>query len=1132
MRVCKCLLFLVFLAVSSSWASDEVELVWAYRPAEGNIDASAAIADLDGAEGLEIALVSTGGEVAVLGTDGELRWRREFPGPLVTSPTAADVAPAAGAELLVLNPDGRLFCLEGATGNTLWEWAFPGGVGRGYTAVAAGDLDGDGLQDIVAGDNRGSVACLDGQGRLEWIYQGDHGGTLCPAIADGDGDGRMEVWFGGTRTPLMCLNSDGTARWAWDCRARGASPVAADLDGDGKMEIVGAADNQLAAFSWDGTRYWTQPLHRELDSAISAADLDGDGLLEVLAADLSGYLVCVSYSGVLLWEADVEGWVRRSPSVGDVDGDGQPEVLVAGDSGMVHVFGAKGKLEARIRMGGPLNGTAALFPLEPDGPLHMLCAVSGVAAKLFRWKAALPHVRALWPDYRGDARRQGAAPRKIPASEERLDVVCDYGHRYVGLNTFRIQVDNPEQRRLDVLIEVQRGTEPAVVQRRKSAKAVIEEALNYIVSAERPSDFVFRYTVSEGGRTLTQGAQRFPVTPFRREMEDTEQALHELEQAADRLADPIEVERRTALWRSWFEQTQTEWPGLTMAGPDALRAFEARAAKMCLESTHFSDTIQGAIQLNTPEHGCFAVRACNPWAPFGGIDELGEGRLGDDTVRIEAFQGEVESGAVAVYNLGSVPRTFRVEVFPADEGDALLTLPPSALDLHEVVAVPSQSRDLSADALPRMNQGRTLAVAPWEARQVWIGLGTQGLVPGDYGASIRFMSEDNQAFEAAIPVRVHVWETALPQEQPLRLCLWGYVQQSVLKDQPEAALADQVAHGANVFVGLFYPKAQYDESGAIVGDIDFTDHDAYVKRHAPHGMILFYCYQEALTGPGDMQSEAYRKAHVQWLRAWAAHLKALGVDYSGWALYPVDEPGLYGDSELFERFLYCAKLAHEADPNILLYANPMRTITDEELRAMQPYVDIWCPNRRGLLAPAEKEKLDLIRANGKPVWTYESWHNAKLASPLGYYRGQAWLAQKLGLTGIGFWSYCTSSDDPWIRPASGNDYLLIYQGEGVVSSKRWEAIRDGVEDYSMLHRLAQAIKAKQGQPGNDALCREAEAFLREAVPPIAAFCDLAQDGTTTVLRYGAPQARVVEDRHWVLLQETRRTLAGLLQRMQ
>ena len=49
-------------------------------------------------------------------------------------------------------------------------------------------------------------------------------------------------------------------------------------------------------------------------------------------------------------------------------------------------------------------------------------------------------------------------------------------------------------------------------------------------------------------------------------------------------------------------------------------------------------------------------------------------------------------------------------------------------------------------------------------------------------------------------------------------------------------------------------------------------------------------------------------------------------------------------------------------------------------------------------------------------------------------------------------------------PAGGHDYLLIYQGNGVVSSKRWEAVRDGIEDYAMLQVLKHAVSNASPKP--------------------------------------------------------------------
>ncbi|HNT86637.1 MAG TPA: DUF4091 domain-containing protein, partial [Candidatus Hydrogenedentes bacterium] len=522
------------------------------------------------------------------------------------------------------------------------------------------------------------------------------------------------------------------------------------------------------------------------------------------------------------------------------------------------------------------------------------------------------------------------------------------------------------------------------------------------------------------------------------------------------------------------------------------------------------------------------VCAANPWAPFGGMDEFAEGRIGAAELTIEAFGGETESAALNVFNCSSRPRTFRVELDDLSMGDAIIPAR-DAIALHEVVDVPTEMRDFSADALPRINPARLLQVPAWGARQLWINLDTKGMAAGDWRGRVRLRSLDVESLEAAADLKVTVWAARLPEERPLRLCHWGYVHASMLKDYPDEALVDQVRHGTNVFVGLFYPQAQYDEQGDLAGEIDFTAHDEYVKRHAPHGMILFFNYQHALKGPGGIESEAYAKAHVAWLRAWVTRLRALGVGYDGFALYPVDEPGL--SDGLADRHVLLGKLAREADPKIVLYTDPVGRVTEDELRAMLPYVDVWCPNRNGLiLDTTNAAKLEIIKKSGKTVWMYECDHNAKHQSPLGYYRAQAWLAWHHGMTGIGFWSYCTSQDDPWFVPSLRHDYLLVYPGDGVVSSKRWEAVRDGVEDYAVLAALRRAME----NPPDNATPENMEAakrVLTEHAEAVARFCGLDDDDTVPGPD-GPPGARRVTDKRWERIQAVRRELAKTLSRLQ
>jgi hypothetical protein len=281
--------------------------------------------------------------------------------------------------------------------------------------------------------------------------------------------------------------------------------------------------------------------------------------------------------------------------------------------------------------------------------------------------------------------------------------------------------------------------------------------------------------------------------------------------------------------------------------------------------------------------------------------------------------------------------------------------------------------------------------------------------------------------------------------------------------------------------------------------------------------------KSAFTAP--QFSPAWKKAHAQWLQTWVKHLAELGLDYRDYALYPVDEPGLTKGS--VDLFLSFAKPIREADPGIRIYADTVIGTTLEELQRMAPYVDIWCLQRSGYLLQEGADKLALVKAQGKTVWTYECLGNVKHQSPLGYYRAQAWLAWRHGLTGIGFWSYCTSTDDPWFRSPSGDEYLLIYQGNGVVTSKRWEAVRDGVEDYNLLLALRRAADAMAETGKQSATVRDAGKLLGDEATGIAQFCDREVNPTLPGSE-GLPGARRTADEQWSRIQAARRKLAALL----
>lgn len=1123
------------LVLATVWqtAGAAAEVLWRYRPEGGYVDASPAAGDLDGDNHPDIVVTTTAGSVVALDGKGQKIWERVVRGPITTAPTLVPLSTASAPGVALFNNAGELFLLDGSNGTPLWDWAFPAPIEWGVPCVLAADIDQDGLVELVTGDGKGTVACLSEAGALRWTYHGEHGGLLPPTVADLDSDGMLDIICAGTEIPLFCLGSDGRERWQCAEQGRGASPVLLDINGDGSREIIGAVNTELVAASGTGEILWRFKISNKVDSAISVM---GDGSeARIFAADLDGLLVCLNGQGAEQWRADVEERVRRSPSIGDIDGDGQYELLVAGYSGAVHVFDMAGHLEERFALDGNCNATASLVDFDGDGHPAVVCPNKGGTVQVIQWPSAgaSAHPICVWPQYRLNAERTGIANTLADGAVQLTRF--DQGALYTGENVFCVDFLNLRNKPFRVTLKVDAGKGmpfetaldvPAVAPSTSSTMTPETLALPYILDGEAAANVTFRCEITADGKKLCTRERTYYVAPFQRELHDAKTLLAEAETLMGQLkdADGIGAKRDAIARRLAALDEQAAAIG---TAPDLERRAFRDDLRVNLETLRETTAIARAA-LAAQQNAGTALQVCaaNPWAPFGGMAEVGEERLGQPAADVIAFGGETESAAFNLFNFTSTVRTFRITLESLEPGAPTPDL--KRITLREALDVPSDLLITTPDAIPELNQARTLMVAPWSARQLWVSIDATGMAPGVWKGAVRFKSLDVKPAELVAPLTMHVAAQSLPAAQALTLCHWGYVHTSVLKDQPQAALADQVAHGTNVFVGVFSPKAKFDETGAIVGEIDYADVDAYVDAHKAHGFILFCGYQGGLQGPAAPDSEAFRKAHVAWLRAWVAHLAQQGVGYDKFALYPVDEPGL--SDGLVAEYLRYAKLAREADPRILMYTDPVKAIKRSEIEAMLPYVDIWCPNRNGFLLRDNNDLLELIKSSGKTVWTYECEGNAKHQSPLGYYRGLAWLAWGRGLTGVGFWSYCTSPDDPWYRPKGEFDYLLIYQGNGVVPSKRWEAIRDGIEDYGLLTALRDAVAAAERDGRTADAVARAKALLDKGAWEIAQFCGLDPDGTLPA-KGGAAAERVVADARWHALQECRTKMAQLFEEL-
>jgi hypothetical protein len=229
-----------------------------------------------------------------------------------------------------------------------WDWWGPDGKTQSFVPALVANLtddNDDGAIDlcdtpdvvVVAVDypTEAHIFVLDGAtGALHFHIPWFVSYTITPAIGDIDNDGLPEIVAGngpGFIGPahIMAFEHDGTHKWTsdatWD-HGQGGSIALADLDNDGDVEIL--ADRLV--LDHEGNLEFLAPEQVglfALNTAVTAADLDGDGDLEVVLGQ-SAY----HHDGTLVYFGN--DITPGFPQVGNLDDDPEPEIIVTNNLGV------------------------------------------------------------------------------------------------------------------------------------------------------------------------------------------------------------------------------------------------------------------------------------------------------------------------------------------------------------------------------------------------------------------------------------------------------------------------------------------------------------------------------------------------------------------------------------------------------------------------------------------------------------------------------------------------------------------------------------------------------------------------------------------------------------------------------
>jgi len=212
--------------------------------------------------------------------------------------------------------------------------------------LAAGDIDGDGKSELVAGSQDKNVYLLTSGGDLLWRYTA-RAAIYTVALADLEGDGQGEVIAGSDDNNIYALGSDGRLLWWYTTGSRVTEVAAQDLDGDGSQEVLaGSWDGYLYLLDGDGELRWRRALAGGATN-ILVFDLQSDGQGEIIVASEEGGVTAFTSGGERLWNYEVGGYIRKI-DIYDFEGK---KIVVGSSEGVLYLLSSEGQLILRHAIG-------------------------------------------------------------------------------------------------------------------------------------------------------------------------------------------------------------------------------------------------------------------------------------------------------------------------------------------------------------------------------------------------------------------------------------------------------------------------------------------------------------------------------------------------------------------------------------------------------------------------------------------------------------------------------------------------------------------------------------------------------------------------------------------------------------
>ncbi len=1033
-----------------------LELKWAANQ-KSFLESAATVADIDN-NGLDEAVITAQEEIIVLGKDGNNLWRWRTRGRFMTYPT---VLKQVGKPALIYAADnkGLLTCLDGK-GKTVWQAELNGG--SEWSASVVADLYGDGSFELIQTDVTGIIWVFDALNGKVIKKTTLAGQPVSPSVGDLDSDGKLEMVIATNDGSVTVLRNDLSELWhvkiggfseSWSTSA----PVIFGAS-DGKAYIVAASGSgEIYCFDSKGKVAWQFPTNVPVSSSISVGDFDLDGQADIFLITHTGLIYRFDENGNLLWNIDMQGRCLAPGAIGDINNDGEAEYILSTQQGHMLVLNNRGDVVFDHQLPSrSINATPSFGHVTGNNEKLDLVLTGGESGLAYCFETqATKNPKMQWSNYRCDIRNTGSWFGLVKSDELRIVPQNLSWNKLLVGEKIHFNIYNPKP-----------GPSPVKAKAfcispdgaKNSAIANIygrDGQLLLPVDLTLPGNYQFHWSVSsEDGKELTSSSRLLTLSPFENDRTMVNLSIIKLNKTADKI-EPVLPLSALAL-RKEASDIQANANSILIRQHDLQLSGAVSAQATIKQTATLNEKARRAVSI-----GAILEKAADRGVGTSLIAFEGnkwDNRNVDRQIPVSVenpvllnhtvVPGEHHPVPVVLFNVTDHLLNARIVIDNQTRGIKLTPL-------HSMNTVTSLGEE-SWDALPEIDESGIIQIPSLASREVWLDIEIGNIKPGKHdlemtlqalnGAGVLDSPTNPHAVpapETKVKIVLDVLPFKMASSADFRMCTWS---PSTGPDIP-----DLIAHGNNVFL-LSNPVFKYNSQHELIG-FDYSETDRILAQFK--GKEPFFLVNGLPGITDEFGSEGYKKQFERYLKELVAHLAGLGVGINQFALYPVDEPGGNGWKAV-NQVVQLGEMANRINADVMIYVDgggelPM-------FQALAKHVNVWSPSIDWI---ADKSpEMNVMRTNKKLLWSYNCSYassrpvgpNIKNINLIFEYRTAALLALRNEVTGIGFWCYNTVSENPWSRMKL--EYNLVYPGTGKsITSRRWEAVREGIEDYRIVSAL-------------------------------------------------------------------------------